>query len=123
MLSRTSKNETRSRIHDRIRKKVIGTAEKPRLNVYRSLNHIYAQVIDDLQGVTIVSASSAEGKESGPRVKVGGNVAAAKQVGKTLAEKAKQKGITEVVFDRGGYLYHGRVKALADAAREAGLKF
>jgi len=121
MLSRTSKNQTRSRIHDRIRKKVIGTAVKPRLNVYRSLNHIYAQVIDDLQGVTLVSASTAHGKKSGP--KVGGNVAAAKEVGKSLAEKAKQKGITEVIFDRGGYLYHGRVKALADAAREAGLKF
>jgi len=121
MLSRTSKNQTRSRIHNRIRKKVVGTPEKPRLNVYRSLNHIYAQVIDDLQGVTLVSASSAQGKKGGSRQ--GGNVASAKEVGKTVAEKAKQKGITEVVFDRGGYLYHGRVKALADAAREAGLKF
>jgi large subunit ribosomal protein L18 len=121
MLTKSTKNETRQRVHDRIRKKVIGTAERPRLNVYRSLNHIYAQVIDDLKGVTVVAASSAQGKK-GERV-TGGNVAAAKTVGKKIAELAKQKGITKVVFDRGGYIYHGRVKALADAAREAGLKF
>ncbi|MFY9559703.1 MAG: 50S ribosomal protein L18 [Terriglobales bacterium] len=121
MLAQTSKNVTRQRIHDRIRKKVIGTPERPRLNVYRSLNHIYAQVVDDLKGVTIAAASTAEGKKSDRTT--GGNVASAKNVGKAIAERAKQKGITQVVFDRGGYLYHGRVKALADAAREAGLKF
>ena len=121
MLTRTSKNVSRQRIHDRIRKKMVGTQDRPRLNVYRSLNHIYAQVIDDLQGVTIAAASTAEGKKSDRTT--GGNVASAKSVGKTIAERAKQKGITQVVFDRGGYLYHGRIKALADAAREAGLKF
>jgi large subunit ribosomal protein L18 len=121
MLTRTSKNTSRQRIHDRIRKKMVGTQERPRLNVYRSLNHIYAQVIDDLKGVTIAAASTAEGKKSDRTT--GGNVASAKNVGKTIAERAKDKGITQVVFDRGGYLYHGRIKALADAAREAGLKF
>ena len=121
MLTRTSKNVTRQRVHDRIRKKMVGTPERPRLNVYRSLNHIYAQVIDDLKGVTIAAASTAEGKKSDRTT--GGNVASAKNVGKTIAERAKQKGIGQVVFDRGGYLYHGRIKALADAAREAGLKF
>jgi large subunit ribosomal protein L18 len=121
MLTRTSKNVTRQRIHDRIRKKMVGTQERPRLNVYRSLNHIYAQVVDDLKGVTIAAASTAEGKKS--ERTTGGNVASAKSVGKTIAERAQQKGITQVVFDRGGYLYHGRIKALADAAREAGLKF
>jgi large subunit ribosomal protein L18 len=121
MLTQTSKNRTRRRVHDRIRKKVLGTAERPRLNVYRSLNHIYVQVIDDLKGVTLVSASTAEGKKE-PSAK-GGNVASAKTVGKTIAERAKAKGISKVVFDRGGYIYHGRVKAIADAAREAGLQF
>jgi large subunit ribosomal protein L18 len=121
MLTQTSKNETRRRVHDRIRKKVLGTATRPRLNVYRSLNHIYAQVIDDLKGITLVAASSAEGKKDSHTK--GGNVASAKSVGKALAERAKAKGIAKVVFDRGGYIYHGRVKALADAAREAGLKF
>jgi len=121
MLTQTSKNVTRRRVHDRIRKKMVGTAERPRLNVYRSLNHIYAQLIDDLKGETIAAASTAEGNKEDRRT--GGNVAAAKSVGKTIAERAKQKGISKVVFDRGGYLYHGRIKALADAAREAGLKF
>src|SRR5579864_335045 len=121
MLSRPGKNATRQRVHDRIRKKLQGTAERPRLNVYRSLNHIYVQVIDDLHGKTLVSASTAEGKKENRRS--GGNVASAKEIGKTIAERAKAKGVTKVVFDRGGYLYHGRVKALADAAREAGLKF
>ena len=121
MLTQTSKNANRRHVHKRIRKKVLGTAERPRLNVYRSLNHIYVQVIDDLHGQTLVSASSAEGeKEKRP---TGGNVAAAKTVGKTIAERAKAKGVKKVVFDRGGYIYHGRVKALADAAREAGLEF
>jgi large subunit ribosomal protein L18 len=121
MLTRISKNQKRGFVHERIRKKVLGTAERPRLNVYRSLNHIYVQVIDDLHGQTLVSASSAEGQKENR--KTGGNVASAKAVGKTIAERAKAKGVTKVVFDRGGYIYHGRVKALADAAREAGLQF
>jgi len=121
MLTRISKNQKRDHVHDRIRKKMQGTAERPRLNVYRSLNHIYVQVIDDLHGTTLVSASSAEGKKEDRRT--GGNVAAARTVGRTIAERAKEKGVTKVVFDRGGYIYHGRVKALADAAREAGLQF
>jgi large subunit ribosomal protein L18 len=121
MLTRISKNQKRGHVHTRIRKKLQGTPERPRLNVYRSLNHIYVQVIDDLNGATVVSASSSEGAKENKRT--GGNVAAAKEVGKTIAERAKAKGVTQVVFDRGGYIYHGRVKALADAAREAGLKF
>jgi large subunit ribosomal protein L18 len=121
MLTRPGKNATRQRVHDRIRKKVLGTAERPRLNVYRSLNHIYVQLIDDHQGQTLVSASTAEGKKGERRS--GGNVAAAKAIGKVVAERAKAKGIDKVVFDRGGYLYHGRIKALADAAREGGLQF
>ena len=120
MLTKTSKNETRLRVHDRIRKKMLGTPERPRLAVYRSLNHIYAQVIDDRKGATLVAASTVEG---GKGKTTGGNVAAAKDVGRRIAERAKEKGIDKVVFDRGGYLYHGRVKALADAAREAGLQF
>ena len=118
MFTKKSKNQKRGHIHDRIRKKMQGTAERPRLNVYRSLNHIYVQVIDDLQGVTLVSASTVQAK-----LKTGGNVAAAKEVGKLVAERAQEKGIKKVVFDRGGYLYHGRIKALADAARESGLEF
>jgi large subunit ribosomal protein L18 len=121
MLTRITKNEKRGHVHERIRKKLQGTPERPRLNVYRSLNHIYVQVIDDMAGKTLVSASSAEGKKEDRRT--GGNVAAAKALGKTIAERAKAKGVTKVVFDRGGYIYHGRVKALADAAREAGLQF
>src|SRR6201998_1764041 len=119
MLTKITKNEKRGPLHDRIRKKMQGTAERPRLNVYRSLNHIYVQVIDDLHGKTLVSASSAEGKHA--ERGTGGNVAAAKSVGKAIAERAKSQGITKVVFDRGGYIYHGRVKALAEAAREGGL--
>ena len=122
MQTKFSKNEVRSRVHTRIRKKIEGTAERPRLNVYRSLNHIYVQVIDDVDGKTIVQASSVEGRKKGQR-STGGNVASAKEIGKRIAERAKEKGITKVVFDRGGYLYHGRIKALADAAREAGLQF
>ena len=121
MLTQTSKNATRRRVHERIRKKVLGTSERPRLNVYRSLNHIYVQVIDDLTGETLVSANSAEGKKDARTT--GGNLASAKSVGKAIAERAKAKGISKVVFDRGGYIYHGRVKAIADAAREAGLQF
>ena len=116
MITQTKRNEIRKRIHNRIRAKLSGTAERPRLNVYRSLNHIYAQVIDDQSGQTLVSASTI-------KLKTGGNVAAAKEIGKAVAEKAVEKGIKKVVFDRGGYLYHGRIKALADAAREAGLEF
>jgi len=119
MITKTQKNQKRVRIHDRIRKRIAGHAERPRLSIYRSTNHIYAQIIDDLHGKTIVAASTVEGKGK----KTGGNLASAKEVGKSVAEKAKAKGITKVVFDRGGYLYHGRVKALADAAREAGLQF
>lgn len=121
MLTQTSKNETRQRVHKRIRKKMMGTPERPRLNVYRSLNHIYVQLVDDLAGKTLVFASSAEGKKD--ERKTGGNVSAAKEVGKKIAQRAKEKGINQVVFDRGGYLYHGRIKALADAARESGLQF
>jgi len=120
MINRKEKNEIRVRIHTRIRRKVKGTPERPRLAVYRSLTHIYAQVIDDRQGRTLASASTAE--KSSP-CKVGGNVAAAQAVGKLVAERALAQGVQAVVFDRGGYLYHGRVKALAEAAREAGLKF
>ncbi len=125
MLTRVTKNEKRGHVHDRIRKKMQGTAERPRLNVYRSLNHIYVQVIDDLHGNTLVSASTAEGKgkDAKDARRTGGNVAAAKAIGKTIAERAKAKGVTKVVFDRGGYIYHGRVKAVAEAAREAGLQF
>jgi len=123
MLKPRERNVIRQRVHARIRQKMSGTAERPRLNVYRSLNHIYTQLIDDLNGVTLVSASSF-GKKTGSEGKAyGGNVAAAKLVGKLIAERAQEKGIKKVVFDRGGYLYHGRVKALAEAAREAGLEF
>ena len=118
MITQTQRNRIRKRIHARIRQKLSGTAERPRLNVYRSLNHLYAQVVDDQKGETLVAASSLALK-----LKTGGNVAAAKEIGKSIAEKAKEKGIKKVVFDRGGFLYHGRIKALADAAREAGLEF
>src|SRR5579871_5932241 len=119
MVGKISKNAIRSRVHDRIRKKLRGTSERPRLAVFRSTAHIYAQVIDDAKGVTLVAASSTE-KAAGGNKSTGGNVAAAKEIGKRVAERAKENGINKVVFDRGGYLYHGRVKALADAAREAG---
>ena len=109
----------RGRVKERIRRKVNGTADRPRLAVFRSLKYIYAQVIDDASGKTIASASSRE-KDSGAK---GANAAAAKAVGALIAKKAKDKGITQVVFDRGGYVYHGNIKALADAARENGLKF
>ena len=116
MITQTKRNAIRQRIHNRIRAKLSGTESRPRLNVYRSLNNIYAQLIDDEKGVTLVSASTI-------KLKTGGNVAAAREIGKTVAELAVEKGIKKVVFDRGGYLYHGRIKALADAAREAGLEF
>jgi len=118
MIRKISKDEIRKRIHTRIRRKVRGTTERPRLAIFRSVSHIYAQVIDDAKGITIVAASSSEKGSSA----TGGNVAAAKEIGARVAQRAKEKGITRVVFDRGGYLYHGRVKALADAAREAGLE-
>ncbi|GAB4408696.1 MAG: 50S ribosomal protein L18 [Thermodesulfovibrionales bacterium] len=117
-----SVTEARIRRHKRIRKKVFGTLERPRLSVYRSLNHIYAQIIDDSMGNTIVAASSLDkvfGGVKGHR----GNVEMAKKVGELIAKRALDKGVKKVVFDKGGYLYHGRVKALADAAREAGLEF
>lgn len=118
MITQTRRNEIRRRIHARIRQKLAGTTERPRLNVYRSLNHIYAQVIDDQKGVTLASASTLSAKQ-----KTGGNVAAAREIGKAIAEKAIEKGVKQVVFDRGGFLYHGRIRALAEAAREAGLEF
>ena len=119
MIPEISKDRIRRRIHERLRQRMEGTTGRPRLNVYRSLNHIYAQVIDDSTGKTLVAAST-QGKKGGK--KTGGNVASAKDVGKLIAERAKDKGVKKVVFDRGGYLYHGRIKALADAAREAGLE-
>ena len=108
----------RKAVHKRIRRKVQGSAERPRLTIYRSLNHIYAQIIDDAEGKTIVAASTTEKDLRGA---TGGNIEAAVRVGRAIAERASAKGINQVVFDRGGYRYHGRVKALADAAREAGL--
>ncbi|MBV8895010.1 MAG: 50S ribosomal protein L18 [Acidobacteriaceae bacterium] len=114
-----TRREIRSRIHKRIRNRMAGTQERPRLAVFRSLNHIYAQIIDDQQGHTLVAAASIEKDLKGK----GGNVEGAKAIGKAVAERAKEKGIKRVVFDRGGYQYHGRVKALADAAREGGLEF
>ena len=117
-----SKNDARKKRHRRVRKKVSGTTEKPRLNVFRSLKHIYVQVIDDNTGVTIASASTAD-KELKATVKNGSNIEAAKTVGAALAKRAISNGVKTVVFDRGGYIYHGRVKALADAIREGGLDF
>lgn len=122
MITKASKNSTRLKRHLRMRKKVVGTSERPRLNVFRSLNNIYAQIIDDTKGVTLVSASTLD-KELKDNESHGGNKESAKLVGKLIAEKAVAAGIKQVVFDRGGYIYHGRVKELADAAREAGLEF
>jgi large subunit ribosomal protein L18 len=117
-----SRNAHRQQVHRRVRQRVTGTTERPRLCVFRSLHHIYAQVIDDQNGRTLASASSLD---TGTRatLKGGGNIAAARIVGKTIAERARSAGVQQVVFDRGGYMYHGRVQALANAAREAGLKF
>ena len=165
MIPQKSKNDVRKRVHSRIRRKMVGTPQRPRLNVYRSLNNIYAQLIDDVDGATLASVSSLPSKKDGGKKarkeagaeransenvpseniasekqasenggedkkdhkksakKTGGNLAAARQVGAAIAQRAKEKGINKVVFDRGGYLYHGRIKALADAAREAGLEF
>lgn len=122
MINKPDKNMIRLRKHTRVRKKISGTSERPRLNVFRSLSHIYAQIIDDTNGNTLVAASTLDEALKG-KVKYGGNKEAAKEVGKLIAAKALDKGIKTVVFDRGGYLYHGRVKDLAEAAREAGLEF
>jgi large subunit ribosomal protein L18 len=119
LLLKADKNKSRQKRHLRVRNHISGTAARPRLNVFRSLSNVYAQVIDDINGVTLVAASS---KDKGFE-NYGGNVEAAKAVGTAIAKLALEKGITEVVFDRGGYIYHGRVAALAEAAREAGLKF
>lgn len=118
MVKQIDKNGARLRRHRRVRGKISGTTARPRLDVFRSAKHIYAQIIDDEQGVTLVAASSMDKDFDG----FGGNVEAATAVGKKIAEKALEKGISEVVFDRGGFVYHGRVKALADGAREGGLK-
>ena len=117
-----SRDLHRKRVHARVRTKVSGTPERPRLCVYRSIGHIYVQVIDDRSGKTLVSASSVDA-ETKKNLKGGGNVAAAKVIGKTIAERAKSAGISKVVFDRSGFLYHGRIRAVADAARKAGLEF
>jgi large subunit ribosomal protein L18 len=121
-MPKVSSNEVRVRIHERIRKNLIGSQVRPRLAVFRSNKHIYAQVIDDSKGATVTAASTLD-VDAKKDLKQGGNIAAAKAVGKLVAERAKAKGIEAVLFDRGGYLYHGRVKALAEAARAAGLKF
>jgi large subunit ribosomal protein L18 len=122
MINKACKNEVRKRKHDRVRKKISGTPERPRLCVFRSLSHIYAQIIDDSKGVTLAQASTLD-KEIKEKIAFGGNIEGAAEVGKLVAQRALAKGIEDVVFDRGGYLYHGRVAALAAAAREAGLKF
>lgn len=119
MIQKADKNKIRQKRHLRVRNRVIGTAERPRLNVFRSLAHIYAQVIDDEKGITLAAASSMDKDFEGK----GGNIEAAKKVGLAIAKKALDKGIKSVVFDRGGYIYHGRVAALAEAAREGGLEF
>jgi large subunit ribosomal protein L18 len=119
MVSKADKNKARLKRHLRVRSKISGTADRPRLNVFRSTSNIYAQIIDDVKGVTLVAASSLDKEISGN----GGNKEAAKAVGKLIAERAIKKNITEVVFDRGGYIFHGRVKELAEGARESGLKF
>jgi large subunit ribosomal protein L18 len=122
MLTQVSKNVRRRKVHRRIRRRLRGVVSAPRLNVFRSLKHIYAQIVDDARGCTLVSASSCDSKIR-KTLKSGGNIAAAKVVGKALAERAKEAGLSRVIFDRGGYTYHGRVKALADEARQNGLTF
>lgn len=122
MLHKGDKNAARKMRHFRVRNRISGTAARPRLNVFRSLKHVYAQVINDVTGETLVSASTVD-KEVAAQIQFGGNIEAAKAVGTVVAQRALEKGIKEVVFDRGGYLYHGRVAALAEAAREAGLEF
>jgi large subunit ribosomal protein L18 len=122
MITKDDRNRARQRRHLRVRKKLSGTSVRPRLNVYRSNKNIYAQVIDDVAGVTLVSASTLD-QELREGIGNGGSVEAARKVGELVAKRAVEKGLSSVVFDRGGYLYHGRVQALADAAREAGLQF
>ena len=120
MIKKLNRNKLRQKKHKSIRRKIVGTAERPRLSVYRSLKNIFVQIIDDNSGKTLVSASTIE-KDA--KIEKGSNVEAAKKIGEVIAKKALEKGIDTVVFDRGGYIYTGRIKALADAAREAGLKF
>ena len=122
MITKGDKNKARLKRHLRVRKKIAGTGERPRLNIFRSSKHMYAQIIDDNSGVTIVSASTVD-KDLSKDITNGASVEAAAKVGALIAARAKAKGIEVVVFDRGGYLYHGRVQALADAAREGGLEF
>lgn len=122
MITKSDKNKARLKRHLRVRKKIEGTTVRPRLNIFRSSKHMYAQLIDDTTGVTIVAASTQD-KDLKSDIGNGGNVEAARKVGALIAQRAKEKGFDQVVFDRGGYLYHGRVQALADAAREAGLEF
>jgi large subunit ribosomal protein L18 len=122
MITKSDKNKARLKRHLRVRKKIEGTTARPRLNIFRSSKHMYAQLIDDTTGITIVAASTQD-KELKSEIGNGGNVEAARKVGALIAQRAKEKGLDKVVFDRGGYLYHGRVQALADAAREAGLEF
>lgn len=122
MINKGDKNKSRLRRHLRVRKSLHGTPERPRLNVFRSAKHIYAQIIDDSKAITLVSASTLD-KEAASEKGQGGNTEAARKIGELIAVRAKEAGIAQVVFDRGGYLYHGRVKALADAAREHGLIF
>jgi large subunit ribosomal protein L18 len=119
-MGRKTSQDIREAVHKRIRNKISGSAERPRLAVYRSVNHIYVQIIDDQERTTLAAASTVE---PGWRGRTGGNIAAAKEIGKLIADRAKEKGIKRVVFDRGGYIYHGRVRSLAEAAREAGLEF
>lgn len=122
MITKTNKNKARLKRHLRVRKKIVGTTARPRLNIFRSAKHMYAQIIDDANGVTLVAASTLDGDLKSD-IANGGNVESARKVGELIAKRAKEAGIDKVVFDRGGYLYHGRVQALADAAREAGLEF
>ncbi|MBD2844708.1 50S ribosomal protein L18 [Paenibacillus sp. IB182496] len=121
MITKGDKNKARLKRHLRVRKKINGTTERPRLSVFRSAKHIYCQLIDDVQGVTVAAASTQD--KSLADIGNGGNVEAARKVGALIAERAKEKGVSSIVFDRGGYLYHGRIQALADAAREGGLEF
>ena len=122
MINKPNRNKNRKKRHLRVRKKINGTSQKPRLNVFKSSRNIYAQIIDDHNGTTLVAASSQD-KQVSDTVKYGGNKEAAKLVGQLIGKRAIEKGIEEVVFDRGGYIYHGRVKELSEGAREAGLKF
>lgn len=122
MITKVDKNKARLKRHLRVRKKISGTKARPRLSVFRSAKHIYAQLIDDVSGTTLASASTLD-KELAGQIENGGNVEAARKVGELIAKRSKEKGYEVVVFDRGGYLYHGRIQALADAAREAGLQF